>query len=68
MAVGSRTDVAVNFLGRRLATTYEVIELDAAQPGPAPGFSRLVAPVVSAAVRRAYRAGLAHLRTLLEQR
>jgi hypothetical protein len=32
------------------------------------GFSRLVAPVMAVAVRRANRADLANLRTLLERR
>ena len=101
VAVGSRMDFVASFLGRRLAYTYEVVELvpgarlvmRTAQ-GPFPmettytwqpldpgstrmtlrnrgrpaGFSRLVAPFMAAAVRRANRADLARVRTLLEQR
>lgn len=100
VAVGSRMDFVARFLGRRLAYTYEVVELvpgarlvmRTAQ-GPFPmetsyewsavgatstrmslrnrgetaGFSRLAAPVVSAAVRRATRKDLARLKALLER-
>ena len=101
VAVGSRMDFVASFLGRRLAYTYEVSELDPGErlvmrtaQGPFPmettytwqsldagstrmtlrnrgrpsGFSTLVAPFMALAVRRANRADLARLRTLLEQR
>ena len=101
VAVGSRMDFVANFLGRRLAYTYEVTELVPGErmvmrtaQGPFPmettytwqaldagatrmtlrnrgrpaGFSRLVAPFMAAAVRRANRADLARLRSVLEQR
>ena len=100
VAVGSRMDFVANFLGRRLAYTYEVTELIPGErlvmrtaQGPFPmettytwqsldagatrmtlrnrgtpaGFSRLVAPFMAAAVRRANRADLAALRTRLER-
>src|SRR5688500_13425855 len=101
VAVGSRMDFVASFLGRRLAYTYEVSELDPGErlvmrtaQGPFPmettytwqsldagstrmtlrnrgrpaGFSRFLAPVMATAVRRANRADLANLRTLLENR
>ncbi len=100
VTVGSRMDFVANFLGRRLAYTYEVTELVPGErlvmrtaQGPFPmettytwqsldpgttrmtlrnrgrpaGFSRLVAPFMAAAVRRANRADLARLRALLER-
>jgi uncharacterized membrane protein len=100
VAVGSRMDFVANFLGRRLAYTYEVTELVPGRrmvmrtaQGPFPmettytwdplddggtrmglrnhgrpaGFSRVVAPFLGAAVRRANRADLARLRALLER-
>jgi uncharacterized membrane protein len=99
VAVGSRMDFVAQFLGRRLAYTYEVTELVAGErlvmrtaQGPFPmettyewsaagetathmrlrnrgepaGFSRLVAPFMSAAVRRANRKDLARLKQRLE--
>lgn len=99
VAVGSRMDFVAAFLGRRLAYTYEVTDLE---PGhrlvmqtaqgpfpmrttytwePAPGggtrmtlrntgtpagFSRLAAPLMAAAVRRATTKDLAALKHLLE--
>jgi len=101
VAVGSRMAFVANFLGRRLAYTYEVTELVPGErlvmrtaQGPFPmettytwqsldagstrmslrnrgrpaGFSRFLAPVMATAVRRANRADLANLRTLLENR
>ena len=101
VAVGSRMDFVATFLGRRLAYTYEVIELAPGErlvmrtaQGPFPmettyawrpledgstrmslrnrgrprGFSRLAAPFIGAAVRRANRADLARLRNLIERR
>lgn len=100
VAVGSRMDFVATFLGRRLAYTYEVTELEPGRrmvmrtaQGPFPmettytwhplddggtrmglrnhgrpaGFSRVVAPFLGAAVRRANRADLARLRALLER-
>jgi uncharacterized membrane protein len=101
VTVGSRMDFVATFLGRRLAYTYEVVELVPGErlvmrtaQGPFPmettytwqsldagttrmtlrnrgrptGFPALVAPFMAAAVRRANRADLARLRSLLEQR
>ncbi len=100
VAVGSRMDFVATFLGRRLAYTYEVVELVPGErlvmrtaQGPFPmettytwqsldaattrmtlrnrgrpqGFSRVVAPFMAAAVRRANRADLRRLREQLEQ-
>src|SRR5262249_27029946 len=99
LAAGSRLDFVAEFLGRRLAYTYEVIELVPGErlvmrtaDGPFPmettytwsdaggahtrmtlrnrgvpsGFSRLVAPLLAVAVRRANRKDLARLKELLE--
>jgi uncharacterized membrane protein len=99
LRVGSRLAFVAQFLGRRLAYTYEVIEMVPAArfvmrtaEGPFPmettyawepagegrtrmtlrnrgepsGFSRLVAPVMAAAMRRANQADLARLKALLE--
>jgi uncharacterized membrane protein len=101
LTVGSRISFVASFLGRRLAYTYEVIELVPAErfvmattEGPFPmettytwedaagggtrmalrnrgepaGFSRLVAPAMASAIRRANRKDLARLKTLLETR
>ncbi|MGN6753722.1 MAG: SRPBCC family protein [Intrasporangium sp.] len=98
--VGSRMDFVAQFLGRRLAYTYEVIELAPGErlvmrtaQGPFPmettyewravgdaatrmrlrncgkptGFSRLVAPFMASAVRRANRKDLARLKQVLER-
>ena len=98
--VGSKMDFVAQFLGRRLAYTYEIVEhvpgerlvmRTAAGPFPmettytwetagegtrmtlrnrgAPaGFSRLVAPFMAAAMRRANRKDLAKLKSVLERR
>jgi len=98
--VGSRMDFVARFLGRRLAYTYEVIDLvpgrrlvmktaQGAFPmettytweplgerrtrmtlrnrGESAGFSKITAPLVAAAMRRANRKDLALLKTLLER-
>ncbi len=100
VAGGSRMDFVATFLRRRLAYTYEVVELVPGErlvmrtaQGPFPmettytwqsldaattrmtlrnrgrpqGFSRVVAPFMVAAVRRANRADLRRLREQLEQ-
>jgi uncharacterized membrane protein len=100
VAVGSRIAFVAHFLGRRLAYTYEVLELVAGtrlvmrtSEGPFPmettytwephsfgrtrmtlrnrgapqGFSRVVGPLMAAAMRRANRKDLARLKALLER-
>jgi uncharacterized protein YndB with AHSA1/START domain len=96
--VGSRMDFVARFLGRELAYTYEVTELEPGRrmvmrtaQGPFPmettytweatsagtrmtlrnqgepsGFSRVAAPAMAAAVRRATTKDLARLKVLLE--
>ena len=100
LRVGTKVAFVAQFLGRRLAYTYEVIELVPGQrmvmrtaEGPFPmettytwhsstqgatlmtlrnrgvpsGFSRLVAPFMAAAMRRANRNDLKRLKELLER-
>lgn len=99
VGVGSRMEFVAQFLGRRLAYTYEVVELTPAsgsscapnnahsrwrrrnsgspvgyatrmtlrnRGGPS-GFSRLAAPFMASAVRRANRKDLARLQEILEK-
>lgn len=99
VAVGSRMDFVAHFLGRHLAYTYEVVELEplvrlvmGTADGPFPmettytwepvgqgstrmtlrnrgnpaGFSRMAAPVMERAMRKATSKDLARLKTLLE--
>lgn len=99
VAVGSRMEFVAQFLGRRLAYTYEVIELESERrlvmrtaDGPFPmettytwepagegvtrmtlrnrgnpsGFSRVAAPIMERAMRRATTKDLARLKALLE--
>jgi len=101
VAVGSRLDFVAQFLGRRLAYTYEVVELEPDRrlvmrttDGPFPmettytwepagvgktrmtlrnrgnpsGFSRMAAPMLERAMRRATTKDLARLKALLEAR
>jgi uncharacterized membrane protein len=101
LSVGSRVDFVAEFLGRRLAYTYEVKELIPGErfvmstaEGPFPmettytwqdvpaggtrmvlrnrgepsGFSRIAAPMMASAMRRANRKDLARLKALLETR
>jgi hypothetical protein len=100
LATGSKVAFVARFLGRRLAYTYEIVELQPGQrlvmrtaEGPFPmettytweaqgpdatrmtlrnrgepaGFSRLMAPLMAAAMRRANRKDLARLKDLLER-
>ena len=99
--IGSRMDFVARFLGRRLAYTYEVVDLVPGErlvmrtaEGPFPmettytweaasggatrmtlrnrgepsGFAKVGAPIMAAAMRRANRKDLAHLKALLEDR
>lgn len=99
VAIGSRMDFVAQFLGRRLAYTYEVVELEPVRrlamrttDGPFPmettytwepvetgktrmtlrnrgnpsGFSRLAAPMLERALRRATTKDLARLKAILE--
>jgi len=98
LCVGSRVAFVASFLGRTLAYTYEVVELEAGKrlvmrtaQGPFPmettytwtaigdatrmtlrnrgepsGFSKLAAPIMVPAMRRANRKDLIRLRSLLE--
>jgi len=101
LAVGSKMAFVAQFLGRRLAYTYEVAELVVGRrlvmrtaQGPFPmettytwqevsptstrmtlrnrgepsGFSKLAAPLMASAMRRANRKDLAHLKAVLESR
>ena len=100
LAVGSRLAFVAQFLGRRLAYVYEVVELVPGErlvmrtaEGPFPmettyawesvdgdrtrmtlrnrgepsGFSRLFAPLMAAAMRRANQKDLARLKALMER-
>jgi uncharacterized membrane protein len=100
LRLGSKVAFVANFMGKRLAYTYEIVELvpherlvmrtaegpfpmettytwQSVEPGATRmtlrnrgtprGFSRLVAPFMAAAVRRANRNDLARLKSLLEQ-
>jgi hypothetical protein len=97
--VGSKVAFVARFLGRRLAYTYEFVDVRAGEQlvmrtaqGPFPmettytwsvpapgltlmtlrnrgepaGFSRLTAPIMAAAMKRANRKDLARLRSILE--
>jgi uncharacterized membrane protein len=97
--VGSRLAFVADFLGRRLAYTYEIVDLAPNErlvmrtaQGPFPmettytwesaadgatrmtlrnrgepsGFAKVTAPFMAAAMRRANRSDLQHLKTLLE--
>jgi len=100
LGIGSRLAFVAHFLGKRLAYTYEIVELVPGarlvmrtHEGPFPmettytwapageartrmtlrnrgapaGFSRLLAPFMAAAMRRANRKDLARLKALLER-
>lgn len=99
MGIGSRLAFVAQFLGRRLAYTYEIVELVPGRrlvmrtsEGPFPmettytwdsegegrtrmtlrnrgnpsGFSKLAAPFMAAAMRRANQKDLSHLKAILE--
>jgi len=99
LGVGSRIAFVAQFLGRRLAYTYEIVELVPGErlvmktaEGPFPmettytwepagdrrtrmtlrnrgepsGFSKIAAPLMAAAMRRANRKDLARLKALME--
>jgi uncharacterized protein YndB with AHSA1/START domain len=101
IAVGSRLAFVAQFLGRRLAYTYEIVDLVPRErlvmrtaQGPFPmettytwesvggshtrmtlrnrgtpsGFSRIFAPFMAAAMRRANEKDLARLKALMERR
>ena len=101
LALGSRLAFVAQFLGRRLAYTYEIIDLVPGErlvmstaEGPFPmettytwealadgrtrmtlrnrgqpsGFSKLAAPLMASAMRKANRKDLEQLKTLLEAR
>ena len=100
VAVGSEVDFVAHFLGRRLAYTYEIVELVPGEKlvmrtaeGPFPmettysweavgggrtrmtlrnrgeptGFSKIAAPVLAAAMRRANTKDLATIKRILER-
>lgn len=99
LTLGSRVAFVAHFLGRRLAYTYELVELSSERlvmrtaEGPFPmettytweplsgqrtrmtlrnqgeprGFSRLVAPFMASAMRRANQKDLARLKAVLER-
>jgi uncharacterized membrane protein len=100
LAIGSRIAFVARFLGRRMAYTYEVVELVPGErlvmrtaEGPFPmettyvweeatggrtkmtlrnrgepsGFSKVAAPMIAAAMRRANQKDLARLKLLLER-
>jgi uncharacterized membrane protein len=100
ITVGSKLDFVAHFLGRRLAYTYEIVELAPGQKlvmrtaqGPFPmettytwtsagasrtrmalrnrgepsGFSKVTAPIMTAAMRRANQKDLANLKRIMER-
>lgn len=101
LAVGAKLDFVARFLGRRLAYTYEIVELVPGErlvmrtaEGPFPmettytwvpvdashtrmtlrnrgepsGFSKVGAPLMATAMRKANQGDLANLKRLLEKR
>jgi hypothetical protein len=65
LAVGAQVAFVARFLGRRLAYTYEITDRLRNTGEPA-GFSRMYAPLMAAAMRRANRKDLARLKKILE--
>jgi hypothetical protein len=69
MGIGSRFAFVAQFLGRRLEYVYQVetgTRMTLRNRGTPSGFSGIVAPFMSAAMRRANRKDLAALKALLE--
>jgi len=61
LTIGSKIGFTAHFLGRNLSYTYEVIEFIPS------GFSKLFAPFMAAAMRRANQKDLQKLKQVLEQ-
>jgi hypothetical protein len=72
LAVGARLEFVAQFLGRRLAYTWDDVgdgatRMTLRNRGEAAGFAKLSAPMVAAAMRRANRKDLERLREILER-
>ena len=68
LVVGSRAAFVAQFLDRRIAATPEGwTRMTLRNRGIPTGFSRLMAPLMSLAIRRATQKDLARLKALVEQ-